>query len=387
MPPDAILPPATLGLLGGGQLGRFFALAAAEMGYRVWVLDPDPASPAGRIAHRHLCASYGDGDALDELAAGCRAITTEFENVPAGSLRRLAAQCIVRPGAAAVAICQDRIAEKEFLARHGFPVGEYVPVRRAADLDGAAPALFPGILKRARLGYDGKGQVPVGSGTEAAAAWQALGETDCVLEARLPLELELSVVLARGADGATAVYPPAENTHRNGILDVSIAPGRMPAAIAEQAIRIAGEIAGALAYEGTLAVEFFLSGGRLLVNELAPRPHNSGHWTLDACAASQYEQQVRALCGLPLASSGHWSSAVMVNLLGELWREDREPDWAELLVVPELKLHLYGKEQARPGRKMGHYTVVGHEPSEVLELAVAVRRRIAIDPGAGKADP
>lgn len=378
MAPDAILPPATLGLLGGGQLGRFFALAAAEMGYRVWVLDPDPGSPAGRIAERHLCAPYDNQDALEELAAGCRAVTTEFENVPAQSLRHLSRHALVRPGAAAVAVCQDRIAEKEFLTTHGFPVGPYVSVRRAADLEAAAALPFPGIMKRARLGYDGKGQVPVGSAAEAVAAWQALGEVDCVLEARLPLELEMSVVLARGADGTTTVYPAVENAHRDGILDMSIAPGRAPAAVAAEAARLAAGIAGALGYEGTLAVEFFLGAGRLLVNELAPRPHNSGHWTLDACPASQYEQQVRALCGLPLAPAEPWGCAVMVNLLGDLWRDGHEPAWTQLLSVPGLKLHLYGKSQPRPGRKMGHYTVVGRELPGVLEAARAARARIGI---------
>lgn len=375
---SALLPPATLGLLGGGQLGRFFVLAASELGYRVVVLDPDPHSPAGRIAHRHLCAAYDDVAALDALARECAAVTTEFENVPATTLEHLAQHMPVHPGAAAVAVCQDRIVEKTFLRERGLPHGPFHPVRHAGDLDDADAALFPAILKVARLGYDGKGQVRVTSLTEARAAFEALGHRHCILEALLPLDCEISVVLARGEDGSTVVYPPAENRHSNGILDVSIVPARVVPEIAAEARRCAERIADELAYVGTLAVEFFVSGGRLLVNELAPRPHNSGHWTIDAAVTSQYEQQVRALCGLPLGDTTALASAVMVNLLGDLWPAGGEPDWSRLLSVADLKLHLYGKHEARPGRKMGHFTVVATESGKALETALRGRREIGI---------
>jgi 5-(carboxyamino)imidazole ribonucleotide synthase len=376
-----IRPPATLGILGGGQLGLFFVQAAHQLGYRVWVLDPDPGSPAGRQADRHLAVAYTDEAALDELAATCAAITTEFENVPAATLEYLGRRRPVHPSASAVSVCQDRIAEKTFLARHSLPVGPWLAVQAATDLDGAAATLFPGVLKTARLGYDGKGQVRVANRGEAVLAFQQLGSTPCVLEALLPLDAEISVVLARGADGETQVFPVAENQHRQGILDVSIVPARVAAGLADEARAAAKRIAAGLSYVGTLAVEFFVSGGRLLVNEMAPRPHNSGHYTLDACRVSQYEQQVRGLCRLPLGDPAPHGSAVMVNLLGDVWFDgarQREPDWARLHAVPGLHLHLYGKTEPRPGRKMGHFTVVGPEPAAVLERALTARRDVGI---------
>ncbi|MGV0954605.1 MAG: 5-(carboxyamino)imidazole ribonucleotide synthase [Fluviibacter sp.] len=368
--------PATLGMLGGGQLGRYFVMAAHELGYQVWVLDPDAESPAGRIADRHLCADYEDTGALTELAAGCAAITTEFENVPAETLAILAEQVAVHPSAAAVSVCQDRIAEKTFLKTHGLPHGPFVEISSLADLQAAPAHLFPGILKAARLGYDGKGQAVVEDRASAEAAWLALGSVRCILEAKLPLDYEISVVLARGQNGSVKAFPSAENHHRNGILDVSIVPAWGSACLADTACEVAEKLAGCLGYVGTLGVEFFVSRGQLIVNEMAPRPHNSGHYTLDACATNQFQQQVRALCGLPLGDARAHSAAVMVNLLGDLWFEgsqEREPDWAALLALPGLCLHLYGKQSPRVGRKMGHFTIIGADAKQVYEQALKAR--------------
>lgn len=380
-----ILPPASLAMLGGGQLGRFFVAAAHELGYKVWVLDPDPNSPAGLIADRHLCAAYDDYAALDEIAAHCAAVSTEFENVPAATLAYLDKFIPVRPSATAVSVCQNRIAEKSFLRDNGLPHGEFIAVTSEADLEAANAGLFPGILKVARFGYDGKGQAIVQDRAEALTAFRAFKGEPCVLEQKLALDYEVSVILARDAHGRIACFPTAENQHTRGILDVSIVPARATACLADSAQEIAERIAAKLDYIGTLAVEFFVSRGRLYVNEMAPRPHNSGHYTIDACVTSQYEQQVRALCGLPLGEARAHSVAVMVNLLGELWYEGghaqghyREPDWARLHAIPNLKLHLYGKHHARPGRKMGHFTVVGDVLDTVLATALAARAAIGI---------
>ncbi|MCL2830068.1 MAG: 5-(carboxyamino)imidazole ribonucleotide synthase [Betaproteobacteria bacterium] len=380
-----ILPPATLGLLGGGQLGRFFVAAAHELGYTVWVLDPDPHSPAGKIADRHLQAPYEDSDALKTLAEHCAAVTTEFENVPANTLETLAKSTVVHPSAQAVSICQNRIDEKNFLRAHGLPCGEFAAILSAADLDAAAETLFPGILKAARFGYDGKGQAFVANRAEARAAWAAMN-APAVLEKRLKLDYEISVVLARMANGEVCAFPASENTHRNGILDVSLSPPRRRAgkhdAICREAAALAEKIAVALSCVGTMAVEFFVSEGRLLVNEIAPRPHNSGHFTLDACVTNQFEQQVRALCGLPPGSPRAHTPSAMVNLLGDLWYDGgntREPDWSKLLQVPNLALHLYGKHQARPGRKMGHFTVLDADPQRACDKAMAARAAIGIE--------
>lgn len=377
VPTTTIPAPATLGMLGGGQLGRFFVQAAHDLGYRVWVLDPDPSSPAGRIADRHLAAAYDDRVALDALATGCAAVTTEFENVPAPSLEYLARSVRVRPSAAAVAVCQDRIAEKIFLRDQHLPHGPFAVIRSEQDLAAAPAVLFPGILKVARFGYDGKGQARVTTRDDALAAWRQLGGEACVLEALLPLDCEVSVVLARDATGVAACFPIAENSHRHGILDVSIVPARISTALSDSARQCALRIAAALDYIGTLGVEFFISRGVLYVNEMAPRPHNSGHYTLDACATSQYEQQVRALCGLPLGSPALTSPVVMVNLLGDLWSAG-EPKWSELLSRPDLRLHLYGKHEARPGRKMGHFTVLGPDLPQVVAAALDARAAIGI---------
>ena len=374
-----ILPPATLGMLGGGQLGRFFVAAAHEMGYRVWVLDPDAHSPAGQIAERHVRAGYDDYAALDEFAAGCAAVTTEFENVPAGTLDYLGKFIPVRPAATAVAVCQDRIAEKSFLRDNGLPHGPFAVIRSDDDIRGAAAALFPAILKVARFGYDGKGQATVASREEALLAFGHFKGEPCVLEQRLPLDYEVSVVLARDENGEIRCFPTGENRHSRGILDVSIVPAAGGAG--DGPATVAARIAERLGYIGTMGVEFFVSGGRLIVNEMAPRPHNSGHYTLDACVTDQFEQQVRALCGLPLGEARAHSAAVMVNLLGDLWyvgEHYREPDWARLHAVPNLKLHLYGKHHARPGRKMGHFTVIGTDAAEVQAAALAARAAIGI---------
>lgn len=365
-----VLPGATLGLLGGGQLGRMFTAVARTRGYEVLVLDPDPASPAAQFASAHLCAPYEDEAALEEFAARCAAVTIEFENVPAGVLERLAHHCIVRPGAAAVAVCQARIDEKSFLSEHGFPVAAWAPVRCADDLGAALATVgLPALLKLDRFGYDGKGQWVIADGDEARAAFTALGGRHCILEQRIDLAAELSVVLARGADGAVAPFPVAENRHRNGILDVSVAPAPVAPGLAAEATRTACAIAAALDYVGVLGVEFFVdTDGRLLVNELAPRPHNSGHYTLDACLASQFEQQLRALCGMPLGDPAPVRAAAMVNILGDAWRGG-EPHWSGVLAEPDARLHLYGKREPRPGRKMGHYTCLADSVEDARRLA------------------
>lgn len=376
-----ILPPATLGMLGGGQLGRFFVSAAHEMGYKVWVLDPDANSPAGLIADRHLVAAYDDFTALDEVAASCAAVTTEFENVPAGTLDYLAKFVTVHPSAAAVSVCQNRIAEKRFLADNGIAHGPFAAIECEDDIRATDDGLYPAVLKVARFGYDGKGQARVANRDEALHAFHQFHNEACVLEKLLTLDFEVSVVLARDEQGAVRCFPPGENRHRNGILDVTIAPARASSAQRDLAQTMACRIAEALSYVGTLGVEFFVSRGELLVNEMAPRPHNSGHHTIDACVTSQYEQQVRALCGLPLGEPRQHSPAVMVNLLGDIWHgEDRrhEPDWSTLHAVPGLRLHLYGKHQARAGRKMGHFVVIGEQAPEVLERAMAARAAIGI---------
>jgi len=376
-----ILPPATLGMLGGGQLGRFFVTAAHEMGYQVWVLDPDRNSPAGRIAERHFCVDYNDYAALDEFAQGCAAITTEFENVPADTLDYLGKFVPVRPSAAAVAVCQNRIVEKTFLRDNELPHGSFAAIRSEDDIKSAAASLFPAILKVARFGYDGKGQATVNNREEALLAFGRFKGEACVLELRLTLDYEVSVVLARDEHGHVQCFPTGENQHTNGILDVSIVPARTSACVRSDAEEVAARIAEKLGYIGTMGVEFFVSRGQLIVNEMAPRPHNSGHYTIDACITNQFEQQVRALCGLPLGEPRAHSAAVMVNLLGDLWYDGehyREPDWAKLYAIPNLKLHLYGKHHARPGRKMGHFTVLGEDAAKVQETALAARAAIGI---------
>jgi 5-(carboxyamino)imidazole ribonucleotide synthase len=369
-----ILPGATVGVLGGGQLGRMFALQARTMGYGVVVLDPDPASPAGAVADRHIQAFYDDERALAQLSASCAAITTEFENVPAAALEILAKSSLVRPPVEAVATAQDRIVEKSFLQSHRIPTARFHAVRDLSELKTAVAKVgLPALLKTSRLGYDGKGQELVESEEEALRAFQRFGAVPCVLEEYVPLECELSVVLARGADGDLAPFPVAENRHRDGILETSVVPARVPAAMAREARELATGLAEEMEYVGVLGVELFVAnGGRLLVNEMAPRPHNSGHYTLDACSTDQFEQQLRALCGLPLAQPWLLSPVAMINLLGDLWA-DGEPRWEEALRRPGVRLHLYGKAEARPGRKMGHLNCLGTDPDRALATALETR--------------
>ena len=373
-----ILPPSMLGMLGGGQLARFFVIAAHEMGYRVMVLDPDKNSPAGLLADEHLCAAYDDQAALDRMARECVAVTTEFENVPAATLSALAQHVPVHPAASAVAICQHRVSEKNFLRDNGFPHAPYAEINAETDIPTEEAGLYPGILKVARFGYDGKGQARVRNHEEALAAFRNFKGEQCVLEKMLALDYEVSVVLARDAQGDVVPFPVAENIHRNGILDISIVPARGSAAVREQAQALARGVAEKLEYVGTLGVEFFVCDGQLFVNEMAPRPHNSGHYTIDACVTDQFEQQIRALCGLPLGDARLHSPAVMVNLLGDIWRAG-EPAWNVLFEQLDLKLHLYGKHEARPGRKMGHFTVIGNDAEQVLTGAMDARARIKVE--------
>lgn len=377
--PNMILPGATLGILGGGQLGRMFVVAARTMGYAVIVLDPGADCPAAQLADRHIQASYTDQHALAQLAQACAAITTEFENVPASSLDYLADKCPVRPSGGALAITQDRILEKNFLKSNGFDTAPFAAVEQRHVLDEALRQVaMPVLMKSSRAGYDGKGQRWVRNLAEAETAFDELGGKPCVLEAGIAIQTEISVVLARAADGRVAAYPPGENVHRNGILDVSIAPARISPEIGARATQIAERIAELLDYCGVMAVEFFISkSGELLVNEIAPRPHNSGHYTLDACVTSQFEQQVRTLCGLPLGDAKLLSPAVMVNMLGDLWHAGQTPPWDRLLCHPCAKLHLYGKHEARPSRKMGHYTVLGESVEASLAQAAAIQNALS----------
>lgn len=376
---DVLLPGETLGVMGGGQLGRMFAQAAATMGYHVAVLEPGATSPAGEVALRQIAARYDDAEGLRTLAQTVRAVTTEFENVPAASLRALAdAGLRTTPSADAVAATQNRNVEKAFIERAGVPVAPHARVASEADVAALPAELFPGILKTASLGYDGKGQARVANVEETLEAFRAFGGVECVLEKRLALKLEVSVIVCRGLDGATKTFPVSENVHRNGILAVSVMPARIDDATANRAREYAGRIAEALDYRGVLCVELFiLEDGSILANELAPRPHNSGHATIDACVMSQYEAQVRVMAGLPLGSTEQHSASVMLNLLGDLWFDEKgeaaTPDWAKLLSIPGVKLHLYGKAEARPARKMGHVTVV----APTGELAMARAREAA----------
>lgn len=372
-----IPPGATLGLMGGGQLGRMFTQAAQRMGYEVVVLDPDPVSPAGRIAARHLQASYTDRQALTTLGSLAQVVTIEFENVPAEALAFLRHRCPVRPGPEAVEITQDRIVEKTFIRAQGLDTAAFVPILSETGIPAAAAEIAgPAILKTARHGYDGKGQAPVETPAEILAGFRAFEGQPCILEERVTLEREISVVLTRGSTGALVTLPVAENRHVNGILDSSVVPARIPDAVAGRAREAAGQLAAAMGFVGTMAVEFFLAqGDRLLVNELAPRPHNSGHYTLDACATDQFEQQVRAVTELPLGDATLLFPVTMVNLLGDLWATGT-PRWDEALRDPRVHLHLYGKAEPRPGRKMGHLNVFAETPDQALTAALAARARL-----------
>ena len=371
--------PATLGVMGGGQLGRMFVHAAQRMGFFTAVLDPDPASPAGLVSHHHVQTAYSDPQGLARMAQLCAAITTEFENVPADAMATLAALRPVAPGAAALAIAQDRAREKAHFGDCGVPCAPYALVSTPAQLAAVDAQLLPGILKTARMGYDGKGQVAVPDRAALGAAWDQLHRAPCVLEQRMALDAECSVIVARGSNGAMVHFPIQRNLHRDGILAVTeVLDGGLPPALAAQAIESAQAIAQGLQYVGVLCVEFFVVQGRLLVNEIAPRPHNSGHYTIDACDQSQFDLQVRTLAGLPLVPPRQHSQAIMLNLMGDLW-PDRSghgatgpvtPPWDQVLALPGAHLHLYGKREPRPGRKMGHLTLTAEQVGQVRDTCL-----------------
>ncbi|GAB1436629.1 5-(carboxyamino)imidazole ribonucleotide synthase [Sphaerotilus sulfidivorans] len=376
----------TLGVMGGGQLGRMFVHAAQQLGFRTAVLDPDATSPAGLVAHAHVQAEYLDEAGLQALADTADAITTEFENVPAEALRRLAERRPVAPSGDAVAVCQDRAAEKAHFVGCGVPVAPHAVIADEAALAAVSDDLLPGILKTARMGYDGKGQIRVADRAALEAGWAELGRVTCVLEKRLPLAFEVSVIVARGRDGRVVAFPLQQNLHRDGILAVTTvpAPAGTPALVAE-AIGCAARIAADLGYVGVLCIEFFiLEDGSLVANEMAPRPHNSGHHTIDSCDLSQFDLQVRAMAGLPLAKPRLHSPTVMLNLLGDLWfdasGQERTPDWAAVLALPGANLHLYGKASARRGRKMGHLTITGATPAAARETALQAAALLGIEP-------
>ena len=371
-----LLPPVMLGILGGGQLGRFFVIAAHEMGYKVTVLDPDPKSPAGSIADIHLCNAYDDLSALEVIRNTCQGVTTEFENVPADSMDFLSKKIHVSPSAESVKVAQHRVLEKNFLKESGLPVGPFEIIREDKDFPSDTSSIYPAILKVARFGYDGKGQARVASQKEAIVAFHQFSSQECVLEKMLPLDMEVSLVLARDQRGHMETFNVAENIHTNGILDISVVPARSKQLINDLVDQLAKQVAQALNYVGVLGVEFFISEGNVFVNEIAPRPHNSGHYTIDASVTNQFEQQVRVLAGLPLGSPRLHSSAVMVNLLGDVWtnNKQKELDWNKAFNEPGLKMHLYGKHEARSGRKMGHFTVLDTNLDEAFDKAMKVRK-------------
>ena len=379
---------ATLGVMGGGQLGRMFVQAAQAMGYFTAVLDPDAASPAGLVSHHHIQTDYLDEQGLAQLMQRCAAITTEFENVPAPALVTLGAHRPVAPASESVAIAQDRAAEKAHFVSCGVPVAPHALIGSPAQLAAVSAELLPGILKTARMGYDGKGQIRVKTREELTAAWDQLKNVPCVLEKMLPLQAECSVIVARGADGQMVNFPVQSNLHRDGILAVTnVYDGAVPLDVAAQAVAATRAIADGLHYVGVLCVEFFLlEGGQLVVNEMAPRPHNSGHYTMNACDQSQFELQVRTLAGLPLTQPRQHSSAIMLNLLGDLWPEvtptgkgPTTPAWAQVLALPGTHLHLYGKLSARPGRKMGHLNITGATPEAVRATALQAAALLGVE--------
>lgn len=373
-----LMPNATLGLMGGGQLGRMFAHAAEKLGYRVCVLEKG-SCPASEVSAEHIDAGYEDPTALEMMKRSTAAVTTEFENVPAASLSALAQDCVTAPAAHAVAIAQDRLDEKTFLEKvAGVPVAPHAAVLSVEDIDGLDESLFPGILKTTRLGYDGKGQATVRTKDEARRAFEAMGGKFCILEKRLPLKRECSVIVARSLDGKqTVTFPVCENHHINGILAQTVIPARIDEAVSDRARAYAKRIADALCYTGVLCIEFFiLEDDSVVANEMAPRPHNSGHATIEACETSQFEQQVRAMTGLPLGETTLVTPAVMLNILGDVWFDEsgnkRTPAWDKVLCIPGAKLHLYGKNDARRARKMGHCTVIAPTVDEALARAKQV---------------
>lgn len=373
----AILPGSTLGILGGGQLGRMFVIAARTMGYQVIVLDPDADSPAGSMSTEHLQSAYTDKKALDYLAGQCAVITTEFENVPASSLQYLSQKIPVHPSAQALSIAQNRIREKKFIQSLGLLTSPFIAIETEQDLSQVDDMIYPAILKTATQGYDGKGQLDCHQVTDVAEAFSRL-KTSCVLEQRITLEKEISVVLARNEKGESFCFPVVENEHSNGILDISLAPARISSIINQQAQQAAKTLAQGLNYCGVLAVEFFISStGELLVNEIAPRPHNSGHYTLDACYGSQFEQQVRMICGLPPVNGELHTPVAMLNLLGDVWPGSGTPDWQGILEIDRASLHLYGKKQPRPGRKMGHVNFLASDLQQARENLLLIKARLS----------
>lgn len=372
-----VRPGAALGVLGSGQLGRMLALAARRLGYRVHVYSPEADTPAGQVADREVQGAYEDLDAVRAFARGVEVVTFEFENVAAASADAAAECAPVRPAGRVLHTTQQRLREKAFLAGAGLPVARFAALRSTADL---APAVarvgLPAVMKRAAFGYDGKGQARVDTGEQAEAAWLRLGPGECVLEAFVDFERELSVVAARGLGGEFHAFPLAENRHARHVLDLSVAPATVPPGVAADALELARVVMERLDVVGVLCVELFLTrDGSLLINELAPRPHNSGHFTIEACATSQFEQQVRAVCGWPLGSTEAWRPAAMANLLGDLWAQG-EPHWAGALAVPGVSLHLYGKAEARAGRKMGHLTALGASVDEARDRVLRARNAL-----------
>jgi len=374
----AIGPGATLGVFGGGQLGRMFVAAAARMGYRTAVFAPEADCPAGQVAHEHVCAAYEDEDAVSAFARRCAAVTIEFENIPTRCLELAGRHAPARPGPGVLAIAQDRLAERAFLDKHGLPAAAHAAVHSAAELEQAAAAVGrPGVLKSATLGYDGRGQVKIDEGTDLAGAWRQVGAVRCLYEAWVAYALEVSVLVARSLGGQVEAFGPIENHHANHILDVSIVPARVGPDVAAAAVELARTVADRLDLHGLICVEMFVTAeGGLLINELAPRPHNSGHLTIEACQASQFEQQVRAVCGLPLAVMRPHRAAAMANILGDVWLAG-EPDWLAVHAMPDTSLHLYGKAEPRPGRKMGHLTVLADAPDAAARTARELLRRLS----------
>ncbi len=377
----AVLPGGTLGVLGGGQLGRMLALEARRMGYRIGVLDPTPDCPAAQVADFHYEAPFDDLEAARELASRADVVTFEIELIPSEILAQLEAQTSVRPSASVLRTIQDRLVQKEFLKRHGFPQPSFASVREPDEFRDASDLVgFPAVLKGRRGGYDGRNQVLVAGPDDLQDARQAIGCRPAVLEAFVPFKMEISVILARGVKGETRVYPVAENVHREHILHTTMVPARVPERVRREAERIACGIAEALGHVGVMAVEMFvLDDGSVLVNEIAPRTHNSGHYTFGACVTSQFEQHLRAVCGLPLGDPSLLSPAVMVNLLGDLWLEGT-PRWNAVLSRGRARLHLYGKAEARAGRKMGHVLVLDPDPDRALREAESIVVRLRMDP-------
>jgi 5-(carboxyamino)imidazole ribonucleotide synthase len=369
-----ILPGAVIGVLGSGQLGRMFAIAARRMGYRVHTLSPDSDTPTGQVADREVQADYNDLDAVAAFARDVAVVTFEFENVPAATASKAAEFAPVRPSGNVLHVTQNRLREKSFLCGAGFPVTPFRAVRSAAELDAEiCESKCPAVLKTAGWGYDGKGQIKIETPDRAAEAWKSLQTDEAILETFVPFEREVSVVAARGSDGAVVAYPAIENVHSRHILDTSACPAPLSPSLIREADSIARGVLEALDVVGVLCVEFFVTtSGKLLINELAPRPHNSGHLTIDACTSCQFEQQLRAICGLPLGSTELLRPAAMANLLGDQWQAG-EPDWVAACRLADVKLHLYGKLQPRPGRKMGHLTALGKTAAAARERVLCAR--------------